>query len=154
MSVYRITSGDLCYYGSTIQPIRTRFNRHKWNHANGVRHSVAVLFDRGECSVELVETVTGTVRELREREAWYIRNHPCVNKSVPLRTAKEWRALHKEHCYQLTKDWILNNHDRYLASLKRWRAEHPDYAKNRRINKDARASDLVGDGAVVAGDDA
>ena len=45
--------------------------------------------------IEPVEEVS--VEQMKERENWWIRNHPCVNKARPIRTADEKVQYHRQY---------------------------------------------------------
>jgi hypothetical protein len=96
--IYRIYSdkGELQYYGSTKHTILHRFSDHKTKYERNINEctSFKVFQEYGveNCYVELLEKVTEELR--KEREAYYIRNFECVNKTIPART---WREYHKEY---------------------------------------------------------
>lgn len=49
------------------------------------------------CKIVLLESVNAQTKdELSEREAYYIKSLECVNKMIPLRTAKEFYILNRE----------------------------------------------------------
>lgn len=94
--VYKITdnTNDNCYYGATIQELHQRKSGHKRDfkrYMNGgyknktkaqYTYSACDIFKNNNYSFEIIEVVE-TDREkteLLERELYYIRNFPCVNK--------------------------------------------------------------------------
>ena len=91
---------DLVYYGSTKTPINHRFNRHKYlarQHDAGkttTKGSAYVVVRCETAYIELVEEVSEENMLVRER--WWIENHPCVNKQLPLQTEEETKAYKKE----------------------------------------------------------
>lgn len=91
--IYRLTGGDKVYYGSTVTPLYKRFKGHKRDFKTNRKPSTSkILFEEGEVRIELVENYPcNSVIELREREAYYIKNFDCVNRCVPNRTSKDWR---------------------------------------------------------------
>ena len=83
--IYKLYSkeGDLCYIGSTIQPLWRRLKVHKYP-SNGCRSKE--LFEKYESiEIELLEDYPCNYRyELEAREKMYIlKTDNCVNKNVP-----------------------------------------------------------------------
>lgn len=75
ITIYRLSSGDKHYYGSTVLPLIQRVQIH-------TRDSNCRAYKEGiSCSKDMKwEVVETTTQELRlERENYYIRNFPCVN---------------------------------------------------------------------------
>jgi len=59
-----------------------------------------------DAKIELVEEFEyQTEQEKKEKESYYIRNNPCVNKCIPDRTKKEWRVNNKEKINQYLKEY-------------------------------------------------
>ena len=91
MSVYKITDGELVYYGSTSQDIRRRLTTHKCpTNRCETRH-----FNKDNITIELVEEVEDA-EQLLWRERYYVENNECVNKNLPILTNEE-----KENYYYL-----------------------------------------------------
>lgn len=95
--VYRIVSDSCCYIGSTQKPLNYRVNIHKATYKNYLQKNgqYRTQFKVMECpehKFELLEEVTyNDVRELRDRERYYIENTPgVVNKNIPNRTCAEY----------------------------------------------------------------
>lgn len=109
------------YIGSTTkQHLSQRMTAHrsdykKWR--NGMYHKVTSfdLFDKygiENCKIILLEEINASSNdELKAREAHYIKSVMCVNKYVPLRTAKEWRNDNKEILISKKKAYIEANKD-------------------------------------------
>ena len=88
-----------CYIGSTCESLSKRMNRHKHNYKQYLlgkqdRLTSFYMFDEvgiENCKIELLEAYPCCNKEeLQRREGHYIKNNPCVNKVVPLRTPEEW----------------------------------------------------------------
>lgn len=80
--IYRIISDShpevLPYYGSTIRSLKDRW----WKHKNDNRCVSKQLMEFDDIRMELLEEfVCESIIALRQREQWYIDNHPCCNKS-------------------------------------------------------------------------
>jgi hypothetical protein len=68
---------------------------HKADHKKGRGCSSVQIVQCPTAYIELLEECEEGVRYVRER--WWIENTPnCVNKIVPGRTRKEYRASHRE----------------------------------------------------------
>jgi hypothetical protein len=94
------------YFGSTTkQYLSQRMDQHRgdFNRKAGMCSS-KILFEKfgvENCVIVLLEAVSATTNdELRAVEAKYILKSACVNKNIPLRTKKEWRADNAEKIKQ------------------------------------------------------
>ena len=87
-SIYKLTDGDKCYYGSTTQPLRRRLVGHK----NLQNHSTSKQLNKDNLTIELMEEVED-VEQLKCREAWFIANNECVNIKMPYRTKQDKSKL-------------------------------------------------------------
>ena len=95
------------YYGSTTKTtLAERMATHRRNYKcfqQGKYGLVSsyTLFDKygvQNCSIYLCENFSCDTRdELRTREAFYIKNNPCVNKIVPFRSREEKLERQKEY---------------------------------------------------------
>lgn len=101
--IYKIYSGDLCYYGSTTMRLSARIYKHrerKIKYENGTRAgnlSVFQVLNRPDYKIELVEEYPcSNKRELLLRERFYIENNNCVNINIPGRTKSEWQKANKD----------------------------------------------------------
>mgnify|MGYP006284788537 CR=1 FL=1 len=82
------------YYGSTTESLKRRFGKHRSKN-NQCTAKQIIAFD--DAQIVLVEEYPcQTKNELVKREAHYIRNFPCVNRVVPLRTDKEYNTMYKQ----------------------------------------------------------
>ena len=114
--IYDQTDKKLVYYGSTEQSISERLGCHisdYKSYKNGNHHFVTsyLVFDADNYDIMMVERVEfGDIKELRNRERFYIENNICVNKIVPNRTDAEY--------YKANKDKILEDRVKYYKANK------------------------------------
>jgi hypothetical protein len=107
------------YVGSTCKAkLSYRMASHKGHYLNwkkGKPNKITVfkLFEKygvENCNILLLESFPCLNKdELRQRECYYIKNIPCVNKNIPGRTVKQYRDEHKEHIKQ-----YRDNHKEHL----------------------------------------
>jgi len=99
--IYKLYNEYGTYYGSTIQTLKRRLSKHKCD-AKTKNCSSKILFQDGSIpKIVLVEEVKfDDIKELREREGYYIRNLDCVNKDIPNRTQEEYKLYYKEYMKQ------------------------------------------------------
>jgi len=114
-SVYLVSDGELCYYGSTETTLKIRMKGHK-SPSNCCRTKLLNI-DKIEISeVEFVEDVS----QLEIREKWWIQNNECVNYKTPLPTKEEKLAQHRarsKNYYEKNKK--LCNERTYTLTKKR-----------------------------------
>lgn len=89
-SVYKITDGDLNYYGSSETTLTRRLTAHK---APTNKCSTNKM-NRDNLTIEEVEFCEDT-RDLKKRETWWIENNECININKPFRTREEKLERHK-----------------------------------------------------------
>ena len=97
--VYKIVCNktDEVYYGSTIQTLPRRKAEHIRDAKKDGKCVSKIIIDRGDWEMKLVEEIEyQDIKEVRERERYYIENNTCVNKFIPNRTEKEYREQHRE----------------------------------------------------------
>lgn len=110
--IYKISStkGEKVYYGSTIQPLSHRFNRHRSDYKASRGCTCSILFKEygiDNCIVEMVEQVA--IDLLREREChWIDVDENCVNKYRPYRSEEE----KKKHDKECTREWRKRNKEK------------------------------------------
>ena len=103
-SIYKLTDGDKCYYGSTTRDIKERLMAHKCIN----NRCSSKQLNRDNLTIELVEELED-VAQLKCREAWFIENNECVNMYIPYRTTEEkisrsrvnqkkWYNINKTKC--------------------------------------------------------
>ena len=123
--IYKITSGDLTYIGSTCEPtLAKRLAKHvgdykQWK--NGGRGNVTSfqLIDTGNYDITLLELCAcGSKDELTARERFYIETNECVNKNIPGRTDKEYREVNKTELAERDKAYREANKDKIAEKNK------------------------------------
>ena len=132
--IYKVYNEGGIYYGSTIQSLSRRLAMHKSKKSCSSR----ILFDRkfSDPKIELIEEFYyDDIKELRDREGYYIKNLECINKKIAGRTqkeynydnkdkikiqTKEYRERNKEHIKQTNKKYYENNKDKKLLKCKEY----------------------------------
>lgn len=144
--VYRITSGDLTYIGSTCEPtLAKRLAKHVndyklWTRGGRRGISSFQLIETGQYEITLIELCPcGSKDELRARERFHIEANECVNKKLPGRTPsgyyidkkdsirerqKTYRAEHKEQI----KEYVEANKEVIQERQTKYREEHREEA--------------------------
>ena len=104
--IYKIVDNgyNLCYYGSTCQPLTKRLSTHKKDYRrykDGRKErpiTLCKIFDEygiDNCKIELVELFAcNSKEELHKREGEFIRDNECVNKFIPGRSKVEYAREH------------------------------------------------------------
>jgi hypothetical protein len=117
--IYKITSGDLTYIGSTCEPtLAKRLANHVGGYKSwkaGKQHFTTSfsLIEKGQYEITLVELCPCNSKdELTARERFHIENTVCVNKVHPGRTVKEWYETNKEVLFEKQKAYRILNRDR------------------------------------------
>ena len=109
--IYKIVcnlTGEV-YYGSTIESLKTRITKHRYDKKCMCRH----IINRNNYYYELLEDYSCNNRyELTTRERFYIDNNECINKYIPTRTIKEWREDNKEKLKVRDKIYRENNKEK------------------------------------------
>ena len=93
--IYKIV-GDtgITYYGSTTQSLKERMRQHPYNKGTTAHQKIISQMD---WEIVLVENYPcESKKELEDREGWYIRENPCVNRVVVGRTKGEYREDRRE----------------------------------------------------------
>lgn len=139
--IYKITSGELTYIGSTCEPsLARRLSNHLssykcWKEGKRTGCSSFQLIESGQYEITLIELYPcGSKDELTARERFHIESNKCVNKYIPGRTMKEWRndnidkekaylVEHKEKIAERKKVWSLTNRDKINNRQREWRAK-------------------------------
>ena len=116
--VYKLVSPhtDDIYIGSTIQALATRKSQHKKDYkrfVDGKKRcgcSSFKLIEKGEIDIILLEEVScENIKELRERERYWVEANNCINMKIPNQTRKEWYEKNKDGYSVTNKEWILKN---------------------------------------------
>jgi len=135
--IYKLYNQYGVYYGSTICSLKKRLSKHKCD-AKTTNISSRILFqDNCIPKIELLEEVEfDDIKELRDREAYYIRNLECINKDIPNRTDKEYKIDNKEQIkqyYQNNKKDILEYQKEYYLDNKDKKKEYYLDNKNKKL---------------------
>ena len=71
-----------------------------------------------------------------EKEGWYIRNFPCLNKKREMLTEDDkreyiikWKQDHPNYFKEYQKKWKENHPEYNKEYLRKWRQDNPDYFK-------------------------
>jgi len=147
--IYDNTNGNV-YYGSTKQPLSKRLQQHKISYKKQLKDvnykkkcSSFEILKNDNYTISLVEELSCQNKEqLRARERHYIENNECVNKYIPLRTAREYYEANKEqiaeqmkHYYQANKEQIAEQKKQYYEANKERIAEYYQANKERRAEQ-------------------
>jgi hypothetical protein len=130
--IYRITCGDLTYYGSTCQTVCVRLAGHRryykyWKNNKKNYTSSFQLFEIGNPIITLVEDFPCERKEqLLARERFYIENNDCVNKCIPGRTKKEYNADNSEKICEHRKQYCAENSEKISEYKKQYYAENSE----------------------------
>jgi hypothetical protein len=122
--------GDV-YIGSTCkQYLSQRMDKHRemyryWKKGNkGCNMTSYILFEKygiENCIIVLIETSPCNKRdELFSREAYHIKSMKCVNKSIPLRTGKEYREDNKDKICDYKKEYYEENKEKISDEQKEY----------------------------------
>jgi hypothetical protein len=115
--IYRLTDGELDYYGQTENPER-RLESHK----TPSNHCRSKLLDKSKMKIHIIHRLY-TQEEADETEAFYQLNFECVNKNITGRTSKE-----------RNKNFYNNNRESQIIRSQNYYVEHieekKEYNKN------------------------
>ena len=116
--IYKITNGVLDYYGSSADT----FERRKVIHSAPSNKCTSKQIINGELpwTMEVIEWFPcSCVEELEDKEAWYIKNHTCVNENDPggMRRAGG-RVAYDRQRYQENRDERNANTKNYYQENK------------------------------------
>lgn len=137
-TIRNIKDDKMIYVGSTRNSLSKRFTQHKIHCRNkglGSLYKHIIDNDWSNWYIELYELYPcNNKQELNRREGEVIREIGTINKNVAGRTKKESDKLYyennKEHCNELTKNWIINNFEK-----------NKDYKQNYYIQNKSTISD-------------
>ena len=137
--IYKIISPSnpdaLPYFGATTVALCRRMTGHRSITTKSVCKSKS-LIECGDAIIVLVENYPcNNKEELNRKEAEYIINNDCCNRTVPLRTKKEYREDNKEKIkeyykeynktyYEENKEKVKIKHKTYYEDNKERIAEH------------------------------
>ena len=119
--IYKLYNQYGIYYGSTTKTLNRRLSNHKYE-AKSKNVSSHILFQNGAIpKIELIEEVEfDDIKELRERERYYIKNLDCINKDIPGRTQKEYNLDNKDKIKKQQKEHYEQNKDKILQKKKEY----------------------------------
>ena len=129
---------NMCYIGSTTQPLNKRMNEHKYNYKQYLKNktkftTACLLFDEygtQNCKIELVENYPCKCKEeLLSREGHYQRECECVNKIIANRTSEEYRETFRDRLNNYSKEWHSKNKETKLKKEKEYRETHKEEKK-------------------------
>ena len=114
------------YIGSTCKSrLSQRMSKHKcdynrWKDGKHGNMSSFKLFEKysvENCNIFLIEEFhCETIDQLRQKEAYYIKNIPCVNKNIPGRTVKESLKQY----YKNNKDYFEQYYENNIDHIKEY----------------------------------
>ena len=150
--IYMIESAStgLVYYGSTcLSELSKRLSKHKENynyykkHGKGDYLTSFKVLDQPDYKIVLVEEYPcDHKQQLIAREAYFIRNHPCVNKVIPDRTIQEYNKQYyetrMEHFKEYRKDYYEQNKEVFLEKAKEYRQLEGNCEKAKQYAKQYR----------------
>lgn len=144
-ALYDNTNGNV-YYGSTKLTLEDRLKKHledysRYTKGNVMRHYMsAEIIDN--CDYQMIELEQMEYDEddktpLLLRERWWIEFNPCVNKTTPLRTRKEWYDANKEKMKEYHKEYYENNKEEFAQKTKIYRDNNKEVIaeKNRKYRE-------------------
>lgn len=137
------------YYGSTTMTVAKRLIQHKISYGIFLKNSKArycssyEILKNNNYEIKLLEICD--VENRYERESFYIRTFPCVNKVIPGRTKKDymelyyknnketrnnyykiWRENNKEKLKEYNKTYLENNKEELSEKRKEWREKNKE----------------------------
>ena len=128
--IYDRTDKKLVYYGSTEKSLSKRLDGHIYNYKrykNGNYHFITsyLVIDSNNYDIIIVETVEfDDVKDLWDRERFYIENNICVNNNVPNRTEAEWREANAERIAKQRAVYYNENKDKIAEQHAQFRKEN------------------------------
>ena len=121
-SIYKITDGEKCYYGSTRSPLNTRLRQHKKNNDCETKH-----MDKNNMTIQLLEEVEDK-EQLKWRERYYMENNECINKYRPVITDEE----RKERDSNNRKEHYEKNKEAKKQKFREYQLTHKEQIKQRK----------------------
>ena len=119
--IYKLINNEMpdkIYYGSTIQTLKKRLYKHKYD-VERRNQSSKQLFEYGEVEIILIEKFPcNTKEELWKREGEFIKNNKCINKLVAGRTKKEWVIDNINHLKSYRENYYKDNKNKIIERVK------------------------------------
>jgi hypothetical protein len=123
--IYKITSGDLTYIGSTTcSTVARRLVEHVskfkgWKNGKGLNTTSFQLIETGNYEITLIELFPCNSKdELHARERFHIEANVCVNRIHPTRTKKEYYDEYKEQKKKQQTEYYHNIYKPRMKELK------------------------------------
>jgi hypothetical protein len=88
--LFDLKDKDLVYYGSTYHSIYDRLKQHVYHSNKSNLTSKHIINKLNYDIVELERHIDIDKSELLKREAYYIKNYPCINKRIETQTREEY----------------------------------------------------------------
>lgn len=124
--IYKMENEYGIYYGSTTLTLKDRLRNHK--SSSSTTRSSRILFQNG-CipKIELIEEVEfDDIKELWDREAYYIRNLECINLRIPNRTKKQYYNDNKVLLNKKNQQNRIVNKEKYAKKKKQYYETNKD----------------------------
>ena len=140
-TIYRLLDNEQNFYiGSTLQPLRQRFNEHKANSkkSKGKSNAYSIFtydtFSNNQITIEVIEeVVVENERQLRKIEDQHILKHwnnlKLVNTLRASRSQKERNKDNRDKLVQYRKEYSIQNKDK----IQKYRQEHKEHIN--KLNK-------------------
>lgn len=123
--IYKMYNQYGIYYGSTTKSLKERLKGHERECKSKQKNKCTskILFQNGAIpKIQLIEEIEfDDIKELRNREAYYIRNLDCINKDIPGRTDKERYLDNKEQITKQKKVYYQKNKEQIVKQKKEYR---------------------------------
>ena len=134
--IYKIISQnhpELVYFGSTTQNLCLRMAGHRRDFKKNNKNitSKQVLQFEDAQIILVINFPCNSKEELNSKEADYIKNNECVNKTIPTRTKKEYYLDNKEQF----KQYYLENESKLREKRVKYLENNKDEINLRRRNK-------------------
>ena len=134
--IYKVVNDNLniCYIGSTVQPLSVRMSAHQGHHKSGSFARYKKWGKIEDCKIHLIENYPCKDKhELESRERHFIESYRagtgCLNVQTPTRTRTEYNQDNRERILQGKKKYRINNADK----IKEYRINNADKIKAYRL---------------------
>lgn len=117
--IYKIVcnvTGDV-YVGSTCRTLASRLSEHKTslrNYLNGKSNYITSykVLENNNYNIKIIKLFPcASKKELYSEESIHIKAIECVNKCIPNRSLKEWRADNKDAIKEQKREYAEKNKD-------------------------------------------
>jgi hypothetical protein len=148
--IYKITSGDLTYIGSTTEStLARRLSGHvdackRWKDGKKTFTSSYPLIETGQYKITLIEICPcNTKDELTARERFHIESTVCVNKNIPGRTYKEWYEANADTLREYQKTYYAANADTIREQQKAYNTANADTIREKKKAYNTANADTI-----------